>query len=627
MADRNAEIARRASVIARFASPRGAVESGASAQFQDLTLSEAVVIGLLAQGVRAYVGVLGHGCTDIADVLAYYEAAGAVRMYNARSETEASHAATMLRWQYGESAAVIASIGPGALQALGASIAASSNGIGVYHLYGDETTHGEGPNMQQIPSGRQGSFLRLAEGMGGAWCLHTPESVFAALRKGAATVFHPYAAGPFFLLAPMNVQPATIRGCNLLEFPERPRFPATGTADEGTFLAATDAVRGARAITIKYGGGAGGCGPVIRELAELVDAVIVSGAKTAGVVPAGERRYMSVGGTKGSICGNFAMNNADLGIVIGARSVCQWDSSGTAWQKAGSIINFNADVGDASHYNRSIAVLGDAKANLARWIAHLKESGFHTRRETSAWLAANLEKRREWEANKAERFATPVLRDDAWGREVLTQPAAIKTVWDFARARGAAMYFDSGDVQAQGFQIVEDDREGVTFSETGSSYMGFAVSSLLAGAMAGHPVYAFALSGDGSFTMNPQILFDGVAHGARGCIVLLDNRRMAAISGLQVAQYGRDYRTSDRVETDYVALARAVRGVKALSGGFDLGALARSLEEAYAHPGISLVHVPVYFGYDPRGSLGSFGTWNVGNWCDDVQRTHHRIGL
>ena len=57
----------------------------------------------------------------------------------------------------------------------------------------------------------------------------------------------------------------------------------------------------------------------------------------------------------------------------------------------------------------------------------------------------------------------------------LAQPAAIKIVADFAKEIGAAKFFDAGDVQANGFQIVEDDRTGDTFTETGASYMGFAV--------------------------------------------------------------------------------------------------------------------------------------------------------
>jgi 3D-(3,5/4)-trihydroxycyclohexane-1,2-dione acylhydrolase (decyclizing) len=222
---------------------------------------------------------------------------------------------------------------------------------------------------------------------------------------------------------------------------------------------------------------------------------------------------------------------------------------------------------------------------------------------------------------------SPTLLDPVWGRHVLTQPAAITLAYRFARDRNAARYFDAGDVQANGFQIVEDEDSTLTFSETGSSYMGFAVSALLAGAVADSPVYAFAFSGDGSFVMNPQILLDGVEHGVKGCILLFDNRRMGAITGLQMAQYRREYKTNDRVAVDYVALARSVHGVKGIFGGYSPDELLRALEEAYVYQGLSLIHIPVYYGSDELGGLGEYGDWNVGNWCDKVQREHHQIGL
>ena len=75
---------------------------------------------------------------------------------------------------------------------------------------------------------------------------------------------------------------------------------------------------------------------------------------------------------------------------------------------------------------------------------------------------------------------------------MLTQPAAIKIVADFAKQIDAAKFFDAGDVQANGFQIVEDDRTGDTFTEAGASYMGFAVSALLGAALADKPRYGIA---------------------------------------------------------------------------------------------------------------------------------------
>jgi 3D-(3,5/4)-trihydroxycyclohexane-1,2-dione acylhydrolase (decyclizing) len=621
------EIRARCAIIARHSTPAAAVESGELPQFAAVSVSEALVLGLLNQGVRKYVGILGHGCTDIANILSLYEEAGLVRMLNVRSEIEAAHCATMLRWHYGEVSAVITSIGPGALHAFAGSLASASNGVGVYHIYGDETTHDEGPNMQQIPNPRQGGFLDLVQTMGHGYLLHTPNAIFTALRRGATTVFHPYRAGPFFFLMPMNVQPMMIPELNMSELPRRPAFHSVAASDDGVFHQAVGLIRAAKSPVIKLGGGAAGCGQEIQELAELIDAVIVHGPQMAGTIAASHPRNMGVGGSKGSRCGNFALNEADLAIVIGARQVCQWDCSGTAWKKARCLISFNTEPYALNHYNRSLLVLGHAKPNLRRLLSVLKTEGLRAPAAESPWMAVNGRNKSEWEAFKRRRYENPVLPDPVWGGDVMTQPASIKIALDFAREKRAACYFDAGDVQANGFQISEEEEPGRVFSETGASYMGFAASSLLAGAMAEKPVYAIAFSGDGSFMMNPQILIDAVEHHLRACILLFDNRKMAAISGLQNDQYQRLYKTRDQVETDYAALARSVKGVKGIHGGHSPAELRSALQEAYAYPGLSLIHLPVFSGDHELNGLGVYGNWNVGNWCDEVQAEHHRLGL
>ena len=240
-------------------------------------------------------------------------------------------------------------------------------------------------------------------------------------------------------------------------------------------------------------------------------------------------------------------------------------------------------------------------------------------------------KREEWDRFRQKRYDTPKLFDEVWGEEILTQPAVIKAATDWARKNDVVAFFDAGDVQANGFQIVEDDRLGRTFTDTGASYMGFAASALLSTALSEKPFYGLALCGDGSFVMNPQILIDGIEHDVKGCIVVLDNRRMGAISGLQQDQYGKIYATSDSVEVDYVAWAKSIkcknREILAMEGGRSVDSLVSALEKAKKHDGLSLIHVPVYWGLDPLGGMGVFGRWNVGNWCEDTQAMRHKIGL
>jgi 3D-(3,5/4)-trihydroxycyclohexane-1,2-dione acylhydrolase (decyclizing) len=96
---------------------------------------------------------------------------------------------------------------------------------------------------------------------------------------------------------------------------------------------------------------------------------------------------------------------------------------------------------------------------------------------------------------------------------------------------------------------------------------------------------------------------------------------MAAITGLQLAQYNREFRTDDSVAVDYVQLAASVSGVLAVSGGTNGDSLRTALNAAHGHEGLSVVHVPVYAGPDELAGLGAWGQWNVGNWCADVQDT------
>ena len=55
----------RAGTIAKHGSLAKVLAGGYLQQFQDVSVSETLVLGLLNQGVRKYIGILGHGNTDI----------------------------------------------------------------------------------------------------------------------------------------------------------------------------------------------------------------------------------------------------------------------------------------------------------------------------------------------------------------------------------------------------------------------------------------------------------------------------------------------------------------------------------------------------------------------------------
>ena len=352
----------------------------------DLTLSEALVLGLLKQNVRIFFTVLGHGSTEVGEVLRIYQAAGLVKVYGVRSEIEASHAAAALRWVTSEKAAVVTSIGPGALQALAASIAPASDGIGVWYLFGDETSEDEGYNMQQVPKHAQNLFLQMTSTMGHAYSLHTPLALASALQRGTMAVDHPSRPGPFYLLLPMNTQAAWLPDFNLDELPEV-HMIMMGPA-VGDYSRAAQWIREAKRVVIKVGGGGRGAGSALVDLLDRTGGVLVHTPIATGCIPYDHPRNMTIGGSKGSLPGNYAMENADLLIAVGTRAVCQSDCSRTGYPNVKRVINLNADLEDATHYNHSLALVGD----VGRTLEKLNQALGSKASDRSEWLVRHVPK-------------------------------------------------------------------------------------------------------------------------------------------------------------------------------------------------------------------------------------------
>jgi 3D-(3,5/4)-trihydroxycyclohexane-1,2-dione acylhydrolase (decyclizing) len=405
----------RATAIARAGGLRAALDSGLLPKHVSVSLSEGLVLGLLRQGVCKYLAIFGHGSTDLGEVLRVYTEAGVTRVFNFRNEVEMAHAGTALAWVYGETCAVVTSIGPGALQALAGSLAAASNGVGVYHIYGDETTHGEGYNMQQVPKPQQHLFGQMAALMGQSYVMHTPEALRDALRRGTQCVHHPFKAGPFYLLLPLNTQPQVIRQLNLAALPVRLELPRTGTADEQAIAQAAALLRRHSRIVMKVGGGGRAFAAQVRALAEAVGAVVVLSPGSTGVLPDAHPLNMHVGGSKGSISGNHAMEHAELLLVVGSRAVCQADCSGVGYPNVQAVINVNADLGDVAHYNRTLALPGDIGVVLDQLLRALPAEAIPSAARRN-WLDDCAAMKAQWKRLLRSRQSARPLVDE--GRSV-----------------------------------------------------------------------------------------------------------------------------------------------------------------------------------------------------------------
>jgi 3D-(3,5/4)-trihydroxycyclohexane-1,2-dione acylhydrolase (decyclizing) len=578
-----------------------------------MTVAEALTAFLVENGIRYAFGVGGHGNTPLLEAFYPYHRDGRLRVVDVQHEAIAAHAATALKWVYGIESVVFTSIGPGWFNTLIGQNTAMSNGYGFLVLAGDKTTAYEGRNMQQLMRDGQFGFVRAAEAISKkAYCLVDPRNVYSLLREALAKTREPGSAGPVNVFLPMNLQ-ATKHEYNLdLLLRPAPLLKCGLRPDPAQVAEAVKAILRHRRIVIRAGGGAAGAGPELKALAERIGAAIVMGPVAMDTIESGFALNVGPAGSKGSIAGNFASEDATLVINAGGRGVCQADCSGTLYANAREFININLNAIEATRYD-GIPLVGDVRAAIQDLLASLAE---HPEKQPCPeWMAEIADAKRRWDEYLQDYYAHPHVDGK------LTQPAVIRAVDEYVNAHGGLKIYDAGDVQAHGFQIARHPGPKTFISDTGNSAMGFGISAAFALGLVGNGQYPTAIIGDGSFLLQAQAIRDMVKHGSRCTVVVLDNQAMGAITSLQWAQNYHAFATFDPpslAPVDFAAMAESM-GCPGFRCGPDLDALADCLARAREVAGPAVVDVKVAFGRDHYVALDAFGRWNVGPWSEEVE--------
>ena len=298
-------------------------------------LSEALVLGLLRQGVRKYLAIFGHGSTALAEALRVYEAHGLVRTWQFRNEIEMAHAATALRWIYGEAVRgrhldrPRRPAGHGRLaRRQPRTASASTTSMATRRRMAKATT------CSRSPSREQGLYGQITALMGRSYVLHTPEALREALRQGAASRL-PSRQGQARSTCCCRSTPSPARSsCASTPCPARPRCAAAGAGrrrhprrggrpDRRHEPRSSSRPAAARA---PFAASAARASPRLPA-----PPWCCSAPARPACCPTPIRRTCMWAARKGSISGNFAMENAELLIVVGSRAVCQSDCSGIGY--------------------------------------------------------------------------------------------------------------------------------------------------------------------------------------------------------------------------------------------------------------------------------------------------------
>ena len=227
-------------------------------------------------------------------------------------------------------------------------------------------------------------FLQLAASMGRQHIAYT--SRFADRFTAHRQQGHPNRPGPFYLLMPMNTQPAWMTAFNLEELPETQS--TTLGAAEGDYLQAASWIREANRTVIKVGGGGHAAGSQLLKATRAV-------GRCSCAYPY-RHRLRPLPSPAEYVCGwleRLAMWELCHGKC--RLAYCGWTARSmqirllaTGYPNVSRVINLNADWDDATHYNHTLALVGDVRLTLEKLNQALGSIGL----DRTDWLHSYAEK-------------------------------------------------------------------------------------------------------------------------------------------------------------------------------------------------------------------------------------------
>jgi thiamine pyrophosphate-dependent acetolactate synthase large subunit-like protein/nitrite reductase/ring-hydroxylating ferredoxin subunit/CDGSH-type Zn-finger protein len=534
------------------------------------TVSDLMAETMVNWGVTHVFGMVGHSNLGLADALRLQEEAGRLRYIGIRHEGAAAFAASGYAKLCGKPAACLSIAGPGATNLLTGLWDAKVDRAPILALTGQVNTQVLGPGAFQE--------IDLA-------------SAFAPVARFSQTVLRDSRPVELMNLACKNA--IVERDVAHLIFPDEvqtlpaPENAASGGPDgrlgdrtmlpaSDTLAAALQRIKDAKRPVIVVGYGAVGRMAHVLELAERLNAPVLTTFKAKGQIPDDHPLAAGVLGRSGTPVASWCMNESDLMLVFGASF-----SNHTGISAKKPIIQVDYDPMTLGKFHPvELPVLGEIGLTAEwLWRALPEDTGSADQRPELA------ERWRIWRDEKAARRERD--RGQGLNSAVLFEALSELTPED------AVLCVDVGNNTYSFGRYFECRGQRVLMSGYLGS-IGFAFPAAM-GAWAATRVQAdyqgrkvVSISGDGGFGQYMAEFTTAVHYGMNITHVLLNNGELGKISKEQRAGHWPVWQTGLR-NPDFAAYAESCGGLGIRAATQD--ELADALRRALAYEGPSLVEV------------------------------------
>jgi acetolactate synthase-1/2/3 large subunit len=499
-----------------------------------LTGAQAIIKALEIEGVDIMFGYPGAAICPFYDALVD----SGIRHILTRHEQGAAHAASGYARTTGKTGVCVATSGPGATNLITGIATAYMDSIPMVAITG------------QVSSDLIGRDVFQEADITGAttpFCKHNylvkSAKDLPRIIKEAFHIASTGRPGPVVIDIPVDIQtdemdfvyPETIdiRG-----------YKPTYTGHPLQIRRVAQAIKNAKRPVICAGGGIISSG-ASEELLELVERCMIPATTTLmgiGCIPSQHELNLGMLGSHGSYTANYAIYNADLVLIMGARVGDRAMAQAQAIAEKAQIVHIDIDPAEiGKNIGTSIPVVGDIKGILNDLLDVVKPGDIGSWNET-------IKKIKREHGNKYS-------SDD--GNDTVN-PKYVMYVLSCMTSEDAIVTTEVGQNQiwAANHFLVKKPMTFITSGGLGT--MGYGLPAAV-GAKIGNPgSVVIAIGGDGSFQMSMQELGTIKQNKLGIKIIVLNNSRLGMVGEIQKLKYCRRYSQVFLEENpDFVKLVEA----------------------------------------------------------------------
>ncbi|WP_028062496.1 biosynthetic-type acetolactate synthase large subunit [Solirubrobacter soli] len=533
--------------------------------------ADALIRALERAGIDTVFGIPGGACLPIYDALHD----STIRHVLMRHEAAAGHAAEGYARATGRIGVAIGTSGPGATNLVTAIADAAMDSTPTLFITGQVKTTLRGTNAFQEADVMGITQPLVKHSIAVESADEVAQAVVDALR--IATSGRP---GPVLIDVPVDIANAPAR--DTTHPPYLPGYRPRERPNGRQIRRAAEAIANARRPVLYAGGGVtnADASDELRELAALTGAPVTTTLMALGTIPASHPQWLGMLGMHGTRVANWAMDEADLIVAIGARFDDRVTGAIDEFARDAKIVHIDVDPSEIGKIvTAHVPVVGDAKLSLSALIECYGKLDADPTRLAEWWRRI-----RGWQAAHPLREPEPA------------EPGCVAP--EFALDRLAASLGDAivttdvGQHQmwAAGRLGFETPRRWITSGGLGT--MGFGLPAALGAQAASPDSTVVCVSGEGSFLMNVQELATAVEERLPVKVLLLDNASLGMVRQQQDLFWGGRRTAVDLgASPDWELLARAFGwAARSIGDGEDVD---DALAETLAEPGPALLHVRI----------------------------------